>query len=240
MVRALKILLCLAVATFLGTLLYGYARHHPEDLPWTKLDLSRPVGTFTGRKLAALGEEPGRCKALLRQAGVRFTALPARGEGQQCGYDDAVRFRPGGSLAIGWQPASLGISCPVASGLALWEWNVVQPAALRHFGQKVVQIDHYGSYSCRRINGRASGGWSEHAHANAVDIGGFELSDGRRITVAKSWNASAPDSAFLHEIRDGACTVFSTVLSPDYNAAHRDHLHLDQASRGAMGWRACR
>ena len=34
--------------------------------------------------------------------------------------------------------------------------------------------------------------------------------------------------------------LFATVLSPDYNAAHRDHLHLDQAARGAWGWRACR
>ena len=40
--------------------------------------------------------------------------------------------------------------------------------------------------------------------------------------------------------RDGACRVFSTVLSPDYNAAHRDHLHLDTANRGPSGWRACR
>jgi hypothetical protein len=27
-------------------------------------------------------------------------------------------------------------------------------------------------------------------------------------------------------------------LSPDYNAAHRDHLHLDQAARG--GFTVCR
>ncbi|MBU1256939.1 MAG: extensin family protein, partial [Alphaproteobacteria bacterium] len=38
----------------------------------------------------------------------------------------------------------------------------------------------------------------------------------------------------------GACDLFSTVLSPDYNKAHRDHFHLDQAERGATGWRACR
>ncbi len=44
----------------------------------------------------------------------------------------------------------------------------------------------------------------------------------------------------LREVRDGACDLFATVLSPDYNAAHRDHLHLDQAERGEMGWRACR
>jgi len=29
--------------------------------------------------------------------------------------------------------------------------------------------------------------------------------------------------------------VFGTVLSPDYNPAHADHLHFDQASRGSGG-----
>ncbi|HAV51268.1 MAG TPA: extensin, partial [Brevundimonas sp.] len=37
---------------------------------------------------------------------------------------------------------------------------------------------------------------------------------------------------FLKRLRDGACRVFSTVLTPDYNEAHRDHLHLDGAPRG--------
>ena len=47
-------------------------------------------------------------------------------------------------------------------------------------------------------------------------------------------------AAFLREVRDGACDLFATVLSPDYNAAHADHFHLDQAARGAIGWRGCR
>ena len=44
-----------------------------------------------------------------------------------------------------------------------------------------------------------------------------------------------PAASFLHRLRDGACRVFGTVLSPDYNAAHSDHLHLDQAARGFGG-----
>ncbi|WP_375292508.1 extensin family protein, partial [Sphingomonas melonis] len=84
------------------------------------------------------------------------------------------------------------------------------------------------------------GTWSEHATADAVDIAGFRLADGRRITVVGDWTGSGDKAAFLREVRDGACRLFATTLSPDYNAAHRDHLHLDQADRGAMGWRACR
>ena len=234
----LKLFVALGLAGFAGLLLYGYARNHPEDMPWTPLDLSDPVGAFTGRKLAALASEPEQCRALLGRAGVRYRALPPQGGGQ-CGYEDAVRLT-GGALDIAYRPADLGTSCPVAAALALWEWHVVQPAALRHFGARVESIDHYGSYSCRRIYGRAEGVWSEHATANAVDIAGFRLEDGRRVSVIADWKGSAAERAFLRDVRDGACDLFATVLSPDYNEAHRDHLHLDQASRGAGGWRGCR
>ena len=88
--------------------------------------------------------------------------------------------------------------------------------------------------------GRPNGLWSEHARANAVDIAGFRLEDGRRISVAADWNDRGDKGRFLRDVRDGACRLFSTVLSPDYNRAHRDHLHLDEAGRGAWGWRACR
>ncbi|HEV2747018.1 MAG TPA: extensin family protein [Allosphingosinicella sp.] len=236
----LKALLWLVLLGFAGLLLYGYARNHPEDLPWTKLDLARPVGAFTGHKLAALRGDAGQCRALLRRAGIAFHKLPPRSGAEECGYDDAVRFAAGGAATLRYRPADLGTSCPVAAALALWEWHVVQPAALEHFGAKVAAVDHFGSYSCRRLYGRAEGGWSEHATANAVDIAGFRLADGTRITVAADWDDQGRKGAFLREVRDGACELFATVLSPDYNAAHHDHLHLDQAERGALGWRGCR
>jgi hypothetical protein len=240
MLRRLKALLLVALAVFLGLLGWGYARDHPEDMPWTELDLTRPVGAFTGRKLAGLGGEAGKCRALLGQAGVRFNALPPRPAGPSCGYRDAVRFVRGGAMTLAWRPADLGVSCPVAAALALWEWHVLQPAAIGHFGVRVAAVDHFGSYSCRRLYGRSEGGWSEHAAANAVDIAGFRLEDGRRVAVASDWRDQGTKGRFLREVRDGACRLFATVLSPDYNAAHRDHLHLDQAQRGAMGWRGCR
>ena len=67
-----------ALACLGGLLLYAHGRRHPEDVPWTDLDLARPVGAFTGRKLAGL--EGDRCEALLARAGVRFTRLPDRAE----------------------------------------------------------------------------------------------------------------------------------------------------------------
>jgi hypothetical protein len=238
--RWLKILIGLALAGFLAMLLYGYARNHPQDMPWTALDLAEPVGAFTGRKLVGLREQPEQCRALLRRSGVSFDPLRARREGEQCGYGDGIRFGRGGALAIGYRPRDLGTSCPIAAALALWEWHFVQAAAIEHLGSKVAAIDHFGSYNCRRISGRSKGNWSEHSTANAIDIAGFRLDDGRRVTVVGDWKDEGAKGRFLRDVRDGACKLFATVLSPDYNAAHRDHLHLDQAQRGAIGRRGCR
>lgn len=241
-------MLWLSLAAFAALIAYGYTRRHPEDMPWTRLDLSAPVGAFTGRKLVGLTDDAPRCQRLLTRAGVRFVslapvapvALVAPVGARACGYDDGVRLATGGSRGIVFAPAGLGTSCAVAAAVTLWEWNVLQPAANRHFGSRVVAIEHFGSYNCRRIGSGSTGAFSEHATADAVDIAAFRLADGTRISVLRDWNGDGEKSAFLRDVRDGACDLFSTVLGPDYNRAHRDHLHLDQASRGALGWRACR
>lgn len=229
-----------ALLLTLALLVYAMLRNRPQDLPWTKLDLSQPVGMFTGRKLTGLTDDFPACRAALDKAGIRYTALPARDEGEGCGYTDAVRFTKGGARRIGFAPADLGISCPVAAALAVWEWEVVQPAAQRIFGQRVAEIEHFGSYNCRRMYNREGASWSEHATADAVDIAAFRLADGTRITLIGDWAGDGKKAQFLRAARDGGCELFATVLSPDYNEAHRDHFHFDQAERGAMGWRACR
>ncbi len=236
----LRTLAGLAIGVSVGLILWASLRGRPQDLPWTPLDLGQPIGLSTGRKLTALTEDFPQCRALLDRAGVHYTVLPPRkGEGR-CGYSDGIRLTNDGARRIAFSPAGLGVACPVAAALSVWEWDVVQPAAQKHFGTRVASIDHFGSYSCRRIYGRDAGTWSEHSTADAVDIAGFRLTDGTRITVARDWKGDAEKAAFLREVRDGACTLFATTLSPEYNAAHADHLHLDQANHGAMGWRACR
>jgi hypothetical protein len=238
--RAISAALLFAALLGAAFALYAVVRNRPQDLPWTRLDLGQPIGAFTGRKLAGLTDDFAECRALLRAAGVRYTVLAPVQQGERCGYADAVGFAPGGARRIGFSPERLGVACPVAAALAVWEWNVVQPAAQKHFGAQVTRIEHLGSYSCRRMYGRSEGDWSEHATADALDVAGFRLSDGTRIRVLGDWHDEGAKGAFLREVRDGACKLFSTTLSPDYNAAHRDHLHLDQAERGEMGWRACR
>lgn len=229
------ILACLLLAFAVWVL----SRMRPQDLPWTAIDLSAPVGAFTGRKLAALGDDPQHCRLLLGEAGIEHEDMPVMDPGGECRVENALR-PDGGARTILFRPRSPAITCPVAAGLALWEWHVVQPAAQRIFGQRVEEIDHLGSYNCRRIAGGEDRPWSEHASANALDIGGFRLADGTRIDVRRDWAGDGRKAQFLRAARDGACDLFATVLSPDYNAAHADHFHFDQSRRGVLGWRSCR
>lgn len=209
---------------------------HPEHNPWAPLALDHPVGWATHRKLAALPRGEGVCGALLREGGVSFEALPGVGEGA-CRAPDRVRLADDAERSIALRPTGAAPSCAVAASFVLWMRDSVTPAARRHFGQAVTRVEHLGSYNCRPIAG--GGNWSEHATANALDISAFVLADGTRISLIDDWNGAPARAAFLREVRDGACDLYATVLSPDYNRAHADHFHFDMADR-AGSWQVCR
>lgn len=125
------------------------------------------------------------------------------------------------------------LDCPMIAALGHWVAEVVQPAAQTRFGQPVVQIDTMGSYSCRGMNGQTGAKISEHAFGNAIDIAGFRLADGRRITVVRDWTrGDAQAQAFLRDVHAGACSSFTTVLGPGANIFHYNHIHVDLAMHG--------
>ena len=98
-------------------------------------------------------------------------------------------------------------------------------------GSPLARIETMGSYSCRNVAGTERR--SAHARAEAIDIAAFVLADGRRISVLNHWNGgSAQERAFLRTVQDSACKRFGTVLGPAYNAAHRDHLHIELGGGG--------
>jgi hypothetical protein len=117
----------------------------------------------------------------------------------------------------------------------MWERHVLQPEAERLFGRRVTGVQTFGTYACRNVYHRDAGRRSQHATANAIDIAGFTLAGGQTVSVLRDWKDKGAKGAFLHAVRDGACDPFQAVLSPDYNAAHADHLHLDLGR-----WSACR
>jgi hypothetical protein len=134
------------------------------------------------------------------------------------------------------------LTCPMVAAVDQWLEKVVQPAAMARFGQPVVELRTMGTYSCRRMNnGSRSARMSEHAYANAIDVGGFRLADGSIITVLRGWKGGLEEQNFLREIHAGACRNFATVLGPGADAFHHDHFHFDLARHGRTGNRSiCR
>jgi len=220
--RALLALLAIAALLLAAR---AWLHDHPENNPWAPLSLDDPLGWATQRKLADLRNDPAECRAVLERSGVAFRRLDPAGEGE-CRRSDRTMLTD-----APLSPREPVASCAVGAGLELWLRQGVQPAAEDLLGSPVARIEHFGTYSCRRLYGRSTGAWSEHATGNAIDIAAFVLKDGRRISVLADWDGQGEEAAFLHRVRNAACGAFGTVLSPDYNAAHANHFHLDQEAR---------
>jgi extensin-like protein len=131
------------------------------------------------------------------------------------------------------------LSCPIVSALERWVTDGVQPAAMRWFGAPVTEIKQISAYSCRGMVGAGTSHVSEHAFGNALDVAGFTLADGRKISVQNGWRGTPEEQGFLHDVQLFACDTFTTVLAPGYNAAHYNHIHVDLMRR-ANGRRPCR
>ena len=207
----------------IATLWWIDAAAPPQDLPWKPLRLEDPPGLATAAKFSTAAQDRRLCRAILREGGVRFAEVAEQVDGS-CAQLNAVRLT-GGVTRL--SPAAPAMTCPQALSYAFWDRHRLQPAARRLLGQPVTQVDHLGTYACRNIYNQAEGRRSEHAFANALDVAGFRLADGRRLTVLGDFEREDERGLFLREARDGACDWFRATLSPDYNAAHRDHLHLD-------------
>ncbi len=97
------------------------------------------------------------------------------------------------------------LACPIVSVLDRWLAESVQPAAMRWFGARVVEIKQISAYSCRGMNGNSRAHISEHAFGNALDIAAFTLADGRRISVKDGWKGMPEEQGFLRDVQ--ACGV---------------------------------
>lgn len=167
-----------------------------------------------------------QCFSDLGKANVSFSPLPNRNFSGGCTQIDSIKL-----LDVGADVTNLGpVKCELAARFAAWTEFAVKRAARKYLGSELARIETMGSYSCRNIAG--SGKLSQHAHANAIDVSGFVMADGRRITVENHWKSGRKEKQFLAAIHDSACKRFGTVLSPNYNAAHRDHFHLDMSGNG--------
>lgn len=194
--------------------------------PLPALDLASANPWLVDWRLAEIKGNPDLCRRILKAPHIEARPIADSMSKDGCGWSNAVSLSTGGGVRAGYDK----VTCEAAVALAIWLERDVQPVAQEMFGQRVTSIQSFGSYSCRNIIGNKF--WqnrrSEHASANAVDIGAFQLADGRRISVLQHWKGTGVEARFLRAVHGRACRYFRVAIGPEYNEAHRDHFHFDR------------
>lgn len=163
---------------------------------------------------------------------VEAKALPPISEAQ-CGTQSPLSVT--GVLANGRMvPVSGGVEtdCGMASALPGWIESV-DSYLMAKDNTRIAEVVVGTSYMCRNVNNGSGGNLSFHAFADALDVVGFKLDDGRFVTVEGGWtDALSSEGRLLRFAHDSACAHFTTVLGPEANAQHHDHLHVDLGCHG--------
>lgn len=73
---------------------------------------------------------------------------------------------------------------------------------------RICGVTYFGTYACRNVNYRERP--AQQIMVNNERLGG----------------SNAHQSAFLRNLRNGACDFFNAVLSPDYNEARQDDFNF--------------
>lgn len=176
------------------------------------------------------------CEKRMARINALYERAPAfrEGAGGECGTPAPIRlqgfrYRDAPEVLFPSKPL---MTCRLAEALRHWLDESVEPAAESLLHSPIVKITELSSYGCRFVYNSRGEKISEHAVANAIDIGGFVTAKGGKITVLDGWNSTEePQRLFLHEVHNGACQIFGTILGPEANADHKNHFHLDMKQR---------
>jgi hypothetical protein len=191
-----------------------------------------PAPTAAGAAPAT--SEPTPCRLRLGKLAA-FKPLPVLVGPGECGAADAVLLEsvtlPDETKVTFAPPATL--RCTMAEQVALWLREDVLPASAS-LGTQMRVLEDYDSYECRGQNRVRGATLSEHGRANALDLRGFKLANGKMVeltdvNVAKEWRES---------LRASACVRFHTVLGPGSDGSHETHIHVDLAERRS-GYKIC-
>jgi hypothetical protein len=181
---------------------------------------------------APISPAAGQCLSRLSQLGANYTPVADKYVDRGCSILGSVQLASLASDQAQLSVTNLGpVTCEVSQAFSGWARYGVDRAARQILGSPVRSIETMGSFSCRDVAG--SGRRSAHATGAAIDVSGFVLEDGRRITVKTGWNGGTErEREFLRVVAQSACKRFDTVLGPDYNSAHSDHFHVEGVIEG--------
>jgi hypothetical protein len=191
--------------------------------------------------------ELGQCHAELAAAGVDFEPTliapesPSTHPNLTCSIQDPVYILDGVNgidlLYYDGTPTNRQLmSCEGALSVA----DTVADVQANHAipgGPALTAMLHIGTYVCRVIGGTDV--LSRHSFGDAIDIYGFEFGNGSIYTLVDDWqhdtaNPSSVGGAFLYDsayrwFDDG---FWEIILTPNFNAAHDNHFHVDLTPNG--------
>ena len=146
-----------------------------------------------------------RCLEKLALKNIQFKSLGNVGPGN-CLIKDAVRIESFSSTKLS---GPVTLNCTTGLSLANWLEEI-----------EATELEHFGSYNCRKIYGTNI--MSEHSFGSAVDIASIN-----GISLRTEWTKNSANGEYLRQAGKAACNHFANALTPDYDAAHHDHIHLD-------------
>lgn len=155
--------------------------------------------------------------------GEAIADIPGRIAG--CGVENPVRVSSVSGVPLSQSPT---IDCTTAKALNDWVRDGVIPAVGRT-GGGIARINVVAHYSCRSRNNQPGAKISEHGKGHAIDIAGITLANGKTLTVLDDWRGGGAQARIIQAMHRTACGTFGTVLGPNSDRFHRDHLHVDTA-----------
>jgi hypothetical protein len=177
---------------------------------------------------AAEPAKPSACRlALTEEIAIAPSVDDINGPGGCVGVDlvrlQAIVLPNRHKVAVA--PAAT-LRCTMASVVADWIRTDVVALAAQQQSEPAV-LDNFDSYECRGFNRIPGAHLSEHGSANALDVRAIKLANGRSIGLTDRNVPREVRESVLHSV----CARFTTVLGPDSDWYHEDHIHLDLAAR---------
>jgi hypothetical protein len=197
-------------------------RPRPATLPAASVIEIDPV-------FASVPREASACQMRMVADGIAtIEVLPSLAGPADCGAIDLVKLReivlPDGARVTVIPAPTL--RCEMAEAVTDWVRDDVAGEIVK-LGSTLAALDNFDSYECRGRNRVAGARTSEHGRGNALDVRGMKLKDGR---FADLTDRTLPRD-FREAIKRSVCARFATVLGPQSDGYHENHIHLDLAVR---------
>jgi len=172
--------------------------------------------------------QPSACRQALTEEIAIAPSIPDISGPGACGGTDLVRLEAivlPNKHRVAVTPAAT-LRCSMASAIADWVRTDIVPITEK-LGSEISVLDNFDSYECRGFNRIPGAHLSEHGRANALDVRALKLANGRAISLTDRTVSRDVRESVLHSV----CTRFMTVLGPDSDWYHEDHIHLDLSPR---------